>query len=54
VARRLRAALFGVTTYAVKRWAAQEKLVFIRTPGGHRRYPEKAILALRQKTGGAP
>ncbi|WP_242908756.1 BldC family transcriptional regulator [Actinomadura terrae] len=41
------AKLFRVDAKTVTRWAARGKLPFVRTPGGHRRYPESAVLALR-------
>ncbi len=33
------AALFGVDPGTVSRWAAERKILSVRTPGGQRRYP---------------
>jgi excisionase family DNA binding protein len=43
------AALFGVTPQTVARWARDGKLTVIRTPGGHHRYRESEVRALREK-----
>lgn len=43
------AALLQVSPKTVTRWAQQGQLPFLRTPGGHRRYPEPAIQALREQ-----
>lgn len=43
VAERLR-----VNPRTVTNWAKRGKLRFISTPGGHRRYPEGAVIALRE------
>lgn len=47
------AKIFRVDPKTVTRWAAVGVLVSIRTPGGHRRFPESAVLAYfkRQKQG---
>ncbi len=42
------AALLEVSPKTVTRWARLGKLPCQRTLGGHRRYPEDAIVALRQ------
>jgi excisionase family DNA binding protein len=43
------AAIFRVDTDTVTRWANDGKLIAIRTPGGHRRYPETEVRALLGK-----
>ena len=45
------AALFKVTPVQVMRWAQKGRLPFIRTLGGHRRFPRAAVLELRSKPG---
>jgi excisionase family DNA binding protein len=40
------AALLGVSPKTIARWAKDGKLPFLRTLGGHRRYPEAAIREL--------
>lgn len=40
------AKLWGVDSKTVTRWSNRGKLPFIRTPGGHRRFPESYIRAL--------
>jgi excisionase family DNA binding protein len=40
------AALFKVDSKTVSRWARDGKLPFIRTIGGHRRYPENEVREL--------
>jgi excisionase family DNA binding protein len=40
------AAILQVSPKTVSRWAKEGKLPFIRTLGGHRRYPEDEIRAL--------
>lgn len=40
------AAVFRVDTRTLARWEARGRLVAIRTPGGHRRYPREAIEAI--------
>jgi excisionase family DNA binding protein len=40
------AALFHTSPKTVNRWAIEDKLPFIRTLGGHRRYPEVEIRQL--------
>ncbi len=41
------AAMFHVDPKTVTRWAISGRLTIIRTPGGHRRYRESEIQALR-------
>jgi excisionase family DNA binding protein len=38
--------LFNVSAKTVSRWAVEGKLPFLRTLGGHRRYPEAEIRAI--------
>ena len=38
-------ALFRVDSKTVSRWADEGKLTSIRTPGGHRRFPESDVRA---------
>lgn len=40
------ATLFRVDPKTVTRWAAAGRIHSIRTPGGHRRFPEAEVLAL--------
>jgi excisionase family DNA binding protein len=40
------AQLLGASPKTVSRWAKEGKLPFLRTVGGHRRYPETEIRAL--------
>jgi excisionase family DNA binding protein len=40
------AALFGVRTATIARWAREGKLTPLRTPGGHRRYSRADIRRL--------
>ena len=40
------ARLFRVDAKTVTRWAQDGKLPFIRTLGGHRRYPRSDVMAL--------
>ena len=40
------AALYGVNPKTVTRWAAAGRIPSIKTPGGHRRYPESVVRAL--------
>jgi len=40
------AGLLHVNPKTIARWAKQGKLPYLRTLGGHRRYPERAIRAL--------
>jgi excisionase family DNA binding protein len=42
------AELLQVSPKTVTRWAKLGKLPCLRTLGGHRRYPEDAIVALRK------
>lgn len=46
------AALFGVGTKSVVRWADAGQIGVIRTPGGHRRFPEAAVRACYEAGGG--
>lgn len=39
------AALFGVDPRTVSRWALSKGLTWVKTPGGHRRFFTKEILA---------
>jgi len=39
------ARMFRVDPKTVTRWAVQQRLSSIRTPGGHRRYKEAEVLA---------
>lgn len=41
------AALFRVDVRTVARWAKRGQLGSVRTPGGHRRFRESEVLALR-------
>jgi excisionase family DNA binding protein len=43
------AAFFGVDPKTVTRWANTGRLSSIRTLGGHRRFPQSEVLALRQE-----
>jgi excisionase family DNA binding protein len=45
------AALFSVTPKTVTRWAEAGKLPAIRTLGGHRRFPARAVLRVRAELG---
>jgi len=45
------AALFRVDPKTVARWAKAGKLRSARTPGGHRRFYESEVRALREKAG---
>jgi len=40
------AAIFQVSSKTVARWAKEGKLPYMRTLGGHRRYPEREIREL--------
>lgn len=40
------AAMFGVNSQTLARWARTGKVPSIKTPGGHRRYREAEIRAL--------
>lgn len=44
------AAMFGVDTATVSRWAARGMLTVFRTPGGHRRYDHDEVAALFEQT----
>src|SRR3569833_2265790 len=41
------AELLGVRTTPLARWAREGRLPPLRTPGGHRRYPRSAVMAVR-------
>jgi excisionase family DNA binding protein len=43
------AGILHVSPKSVSRWAKEGKLPFLRTLGGHRRYPEAAIRALAER-----
>ncbi len=43
------AALLHVSTATVSRWARAHQLPYVRTLGGHRRYPCEAILTLAEQ-----
>ena len=43
------AEILHVTPKTVSRWAKEGKLPFLRTLGGHRRYPEAEIRALAEQ-----
>ena len=43
------AGLLSVSPKTVSRWAKEGKLPFIRTLGGHRRYPETEIRELAEE-----
>jgi excisionase family DNA binding protein len=45
------AVLFQVSERAVTDWAARGRLPSVRTPGGHRRYPAHAVVALLRDVG---
>lgn len=42
------ASMFRVTPKTVTRWAEAGKLPVVRTLGGHRRFPARDVLALRE------
>jgi len=42
------AAILQVSPKTVSRWATEGKLPFLRTPGGHRRYPASEIRQLAE------
>ncbi len=46
------AAMLGVGTTSIKRWADQGALTCVKTAGGHRRFPRSAIDALLRAHGG--
>lgn len=46
------AAMFGVTSQTIGRWAAKGLLKEVLTPGGHRRYEAWSVGALYEKTRG--
>lgn len=43
------AEILHVSPKSVSRWAKEGKLPFLRTLGGHRRYPEADIRALAER-----
>lgn len=43
------AKLFGVSTKTVRRWADRGLLPFFTTLGGHRRFPDKEVRALKKR-----
>ncbi len=45
------AVLFQVSERAVTDWAARGRLPSVRTPGGHRRYPARAVRELLHEVG---
>lgn len=45
------ARLLGVNPKTVSRWCREDKLASFRTPGGHRRIPITAVLALLGEMG---
>jgi excisionase family DNA binding protein len=45
------AALLHVSPKTVSRWAKEGRLPYLRTLGGHRRYPEQAIRELMSRLG---
>ena len=44
------AEMFGVDVKTVSRWANTGRLGFVRTLGGHRRYPAEEVRALLEDT----
>ncbi len=46
------AALLGVGTTSIKRWADSGALICVKTAGGHRRFPRRAVESLRRSHGG--
>ena len=40
--------MLGVGTTSIKRWADEGELECVRTPGGHRRFPLRSVIKLRQ------
>ena len=48
------AALLGVGTTSIKRWADEGILPCAKTVGGHRRFLRQAVLELKRSTGDAP
>src|SRR5262249_3110013 len=43
------AAVLHVSPQTVRRWASQGKIPFVRTAGGHRRFPRSKVQLLRQR-----
>ena len=43
------AELFYVGSATISRWAKERRLPHVRTLGGHARFPESAVLALRER-----
>jgi excisionase family DNA binding protein len=46
------AAVFGVSPKTVSRWSDAGRLASVRTKGGHRRFPARAVLALLEEAHG--
>lgn len=46
------AELFGVSPKTVSRWSDAGRLASVRTTGGHRRFPARAVLALLEEADG--
>jgi excisionase family DNA binding protein len=46
--------LLHVSPKTVSRWAKEGKLPFLRTMGGHRRYPDAEIRELKQQLAEPP
>jgi excisionase family DNA binding protein len=44
--------LFRVSPKTVSRWAREGKIRAVKTPGGHRRYPETEVRRLLATKGG--
>lgn len=44
------ASMFGVTPKTITRWAKDGKLPVVYTPGGHRRFPQKEVLEILDKS----
>ena len=44
------AALMGVDAKTIARWSKDGLVPFVRTPGGHRRYRESVVRAVRNGT----
>lgn len=45
------AGMLHVNSKTVTRWANEGRIDFVRTPGGHRRFPLAAVLALLDRMG---
>lgn len=48
------AQLFRVDPKTVSRWADSGKLPFVRTLGGHRRFPRKDVMETMERSRGVP